>query len=87
MTELDMEVEPADQRRAAELAQAMVESDGLAVGDCLAELVDAGLERTIAVTAVLARNLALTLVQLVGAEDALRTLESTRLDAAVAGDA
>ena len=39
-----------------------------------------------AVTAVLARNLAITLVQLIGAEGALRALESTLLDAAVASD-
>ena len=83
MTQLDLELEPADQRRAAQIAEAFVEGNGPKVGDCLAELVDVGQERTIAVVAVLARNLAVTLVQLVGAEDALRTLERTKLDAAV----
>jgi len=86
MTQLDTEIEPADQRRAAEITEAFVECDGLKVGDGLAELVDLGIEPTIAVVAVLARNLAVTLVQLVGAEDAVRTLEATRLDAAVASD-
>lgn len=84
MTQLDTEIEPADQRRAAQLAEAFVEGNGAKVGDCLAELDELGQERTIAVVAVLARNLAVTLVQLVGAEDALRTLERTKLDAAVA---
>ncbi|MCW1821428.1 hypothetical protein A5731_04690 [Mycolicibacterium conceptionense] len=86
MSELDTPVEPEDQRRAAELAQAMVEQNEAAVGALLVELVDAGLERTLAVTAVLARNLAAALVTLVGAEGAQRMLESTRLDAAVASD-
>lgn len=84
MTQLDNEIKPADQRRAAQLTEAFVESNGLKVGHLLAELVDAGQEPTIAVVAVLARNLAVTLVQLVGAEDALRVLERTKLDAMVA---
>lgn len=86
MTQLDSEIQPADQRRAAEITEAFVECDGVKVGDGLAELVDLGIEPTIAVVAVLARNLAVTLVQLVGPENAIRTLESARLDAAMAGD-
>lgn len=84
MTQLDTEIEPADQRRAAQLAEAFVECDGLKVGDGLAELVDLGMGPTIAVVAVLARNLAVTLAQLVGTEEALSVLQRTRLDAAVA---
>lgn len=84
MTHLDIEIEPADQRRAAQLGEAFVESNEAKVGDLLAELVDAGQDRAIAVAAVLARNLAITLVQLVGAEAALRQLERTKLDAMVA---
>lgn len=84
MTQLDIAIEPADQRRAAQLGEAFVESNEAKVGDLLAELVDAGLERTIAVAAVLARNLSITLVELVGAEVALAQLERTKLDAMVA---
>ncbi|MBV5244338.1 hypothetical protein KUF57_12415 [Mycolicibacterium sp. PAM1] len=83
MTQLNTEIQPADQRRAAEITEAFVECDGVKVGEGLAELVDLGIEPAIAVVAVLARNLAVTLVQLVGAADALRTLEATKLDAAV----
>lgn len=84
MAELKIEVGPADQRRAAELAQEMVESDDGQAAGCLAELVDAGSERAIATAIALARLLAATLVERLGAEGALRVLESTRLEAAVA---
>ncbi len=82
----DIAVLPADQRRAAELAEACALADGERVGDLLAELHDAGAERALAVTAVLARNLAAVLVRCIGRADALAVLESTRLDAAVADD-
>lgn len=75
---------PADQRRAAELTEACINADAGRVGDLLAELLDAGAERTIATVAVLARNLGSTLVESVGKDDALRICEMTRLDAAVA---
>lgn len=75
---------PADQRRAAELTEACISADADRVGALLAELLDAGAERTLAVVAVLSRNLAGTLVESVGAADALRICEMTRLDAAVA---
>lgn len=84
MTQLDIEINPTDQRRAAQLAEAFVEGNTAKVGDLLAELADAGPERTIAVTALLARHLALTLVELVGTEAALAQLERTKLDAMVA---
>lgn len=81
---LDAEVLPADQRRAADLTEGCVRGDGPRVADLLAELFDAGTERTLAVTALLARNLAVVLVTSRGRDGALRVLESTRLDAAVA---
>jgi hypothetical protein len=82
----DMAVLAADQRRAAELAEACVHGDGDEVGRLLAELLDVEAERALAVTAVLARNLAIVLVRWLGRADALALLESTRLDAAVADD-
>ena len=86
MTPADIEVTADDQRRAAELAEACVHGDGDKVGDLLAELVDAGCVRSLAVTAVLARNLAATLLYVHGHDGALAVLESTRLDASMAGD-
>lgn len=83
---LDTTVTPADQRRAAELPEAFIHEDGGRVGELLGELLDAGPTRALAVTAVLARNLAATLVAQHGREGALRILEGTRLDAAVADD-
>ena len=71
MTHLDIEIEPADQRRAAQLGEAFVESNEAKVGDLLAELVDAN-------------NNQLTATNVVGAEAALRQLERTKLDAMVA---
>ena len=86
MTPSDIEVTAADQRRAAELAEACVHGDGDKVGDLLAELVDAGFVRALAVTAVLAKNVAATLLYAYGHDGALAVLESTRLDASMAGD-
>jgi hypothetical protein len=84
MTPSDIEVTAADQRRAAELAEACVHGDGDKVGDLLADLADAGFVRALAVTGVLARNLAATLIAAQGRDNALRVLESTRLDASIA---
>ena len=81
---LDAQVLPEDQRRAADLTTACLDSDGPRVGELLAELLDAGTERTLAVVGVLARNLASTLAAAHGTEKAHRILESTRWDAAVA---
>ena len=83
---LDATVTPADQRRAAELAEACLHGDGEEVGGLLADLVDAGFIRALSVTAVLARALAATLLAAHGPDGAQRVLESTRLDAAVADD-
>ena len=80
----DIMVIPADQRRAAELAESCVHGDGEKVGDLLAELVEQGAERALAVVAVLSSNLAVVLVAAHGRDGALRLLESTRLDATVA---
>lgn len=77
---------PSDQRRAAELAEAAVHGDGTRVGDLMVELLEAGPVRTLAVCAVLTRNLAATLVATHGREGALRLLECTRLDAALADE-
>ena len=82
----DIEITDADQRRAAALAEACVHGDGDGVGTLLAGLLDAGPVRTLAVTAVLARNLAASLVGAHGVAGALRVLESTRLDATLADD-
>ena len=84
MNPADIEVTAADQRRAAELAEACVHGDGEQVGDLLADLVDAGPVRALAVAALLARNLAAVLVAAHGRDGALRVLESTKLDAAIA---
>ena len=84
MNPAEIAVTPADQRRAAELPEACVHEDADRVGALLAELLDAGPERALAVTAVLARNLAGVLVSVHGRDTALRVLESTRLDAAMA---
>ncbi len=81
---LDAQVLPEDQRRAADLTAACLDGDGRNVGELLAELLDAGAERTLAVTAVLARNLAAVMFAEYGKEAARRILESTRWDAAVA---
>jgi len=81
---LNARILPADERRAAELAEACVHGDGERVGDVLTDLLAAGPERALATAAVLARNLAATLVAAHGRAGALRVLESTRLDAAVA---
>lgn len=76
-------VTPADQRRAAELTEACLSSNGEALGDGLAALLDLDPVRTLAVTAVLARNLAAALLAAHGRDTALRIIESTRLDAAM----
>ena len=81
---LDAEVLPIDQRRAAELSEVAMHGNGERFGDLLAELVDAGPVRAVAVTGVLARNLTAVLIAAHGRDGALRILESTRLDAAVA---
>lgn len=86
MSPADIEVIPADQRRAAELAEACVRGDGDGVGDLLADLADAGFVRALSVTAVLARNLAASLLDAHGLDGALAVLESTRLDASIADD-
>ena len=83
---LDIEVTPADQRIAAEIAEALVHCDGETYGERLAALAGAGLERTLVVAAVLSRCLAATLIASYGRDGALRVLESTRLDAALADD-
>lgn len=75
---------PADQRRAAELTEACIGGDGDRFGDLLVELVDAGPERALAVTAVLARNLAVSLAAAHGPDEAVRVLQCTRFDAALA---
>lgn len=80
----DTEVTPADQRRAADLAAACLDGDGEKVGELLAELLQAGAVRALAVTAVLARNLAAVMSTEYGVEVARRMLESTRWDATVA---
>lgn len=82
----DSEVIPADQRRAAELTEAFIHGHGDRIGDLLTDLLDAGPFRALAVTAVLARNLGATLTSAHGHDDALRILESTKLDAAVADE-
>ena len=81
---LDIEILPADQRRAAALAEAFAHDDGDAVAAVLADLVAAGPDRILATAAVTARNLAAALVGSHGRDTALRILTSTRLDAAVA---
>lgn len=86
MNPADIEITAADQRRAAALAEACVHGDGERVGVLLAGLLDAGPVRTLAATAVLARNLAATLISAHGRGGALRVLESTRLDATLADD-
>jgi len=81
---LNAEVLPIDQRRAAELPEAALQGDAQRFSDLLAELAAAGPVRALAVTAVLSRNLVATLIAAHGRDGALRILESTRLDAAVA---
>lgn len=81
---LDAEVLPIDQRRAAELPEAALHGDAERFSDLLAELVAAGPIRALAVVGVLSRNLVATLIAAHGRDGALRILESTRLDAAVA---
>ena len=83
---LNIAITPADQRRAAELAEACVRSDADQVGEHLAGLLRVGPTRTLAAAAVLARNLAAALVTAHGRDVALRVLESTRLDAAMADE-
>ena len=82
----DIAVTPADQRRAAELVEAALRGDGNRLGEHLADLHDAGVDRTLAAVAVMARNLAVTLVAVHGDAAALKIIESTRLDAQLAGD-
>ena len=81
---LDAQVLPMDQRRAADLAAACLDGDGNKVGELLTELLAAGAERTLATTAVLARNLASVMFSQFGTEASHRMLASTRWDAAVA---
>ncbi|MCB1265044.1 MAG: hypothetical protein KDB56_10730 [Mycobacterium sp.] len=82
----DIAVTPADQRRAAELVEAALRGDGNQLGEHLADLHHAGTDRTLATIAVLARNLAVTLVAVHGDTAALKIIESTRLDALLADD-
>ena len=82
--ELDITITPTHQRCAATLAQGFVEHDEQLRNASLTEIAGLGPDAGLAVAALLARHLAATLVELVGADAALRQLERTRLDAAVA---
>lgn len=90
MTPRTIEVLPVDHRRAADLTDTIINQDGENVGDLLGELVDAGRDRTLAVTVLLARHLATVMVTSYGIEQSRKLLSCTRWDAAVAevdGDA
>ncbi len=80
----DIAITATDERRAAEITEAAARANGERFGDLLADVAAGDPDRHLAITALLARNLAMSLVITVGREDALRILESTRLDAAVA---
>lgn len=82
--ELEITITPTHQRCAATLAQGFVEQDEQLVNASLTEIAGLGPDASLAVAALMARHLAFTLVELVGTEAALRQLERTRLDAAVA---
>jgi hypothetical protein len=84
MTHRDISITPTHQRCAATLTQSFVESDEKLMSGCLTEIAGLDPDAGLSVAALLARHLAVTLVELVGTEAALRQLERTRLDAAVA---
>jgi len=77
-------ITPADQRRAAELIQAAIVGEGEVIDVLLAEAADKGIGRALALVAVMTRWTTLALVDQHGRDGALRCVESTRLDAAVA---
>jgi hypothetical protein len=77
-------ITPADQRRAAELLQAAILGEGELIDVLLAEAAAEGIARALALTAVLTRWTTLALVEQHGRDGALRLIEGTRLDAALA---
>ena len=77
-------ITPADQRRAAELIQAAIVCEGEVIDVLLTEAAAEGIDRALAITACSVRWGALALVERHGLDTALRIVESTRLDAAVA---
>ena len=77
-------ITPADQRRAAELIQAAIVGEGELIDHLLAEAAAEGIDRTLALVAVMTRWTTLALVEQHGRDGALRCVESTRLDAALA---
>jgi hypothetical protein len=77
-------ITPADQRRAAELIQAAIVGEGELIDVLLAEAAAEGIDRALALVAVMTRWTTLALVDQHGRDGALRCVESTRLDAAVA---
>jgi hypothetical protein len=86
MTHLDIVIDPADQGLAARITAAFLDADAEQADRVLAELADAGLERSLAVNGVLARNLASTLETTTGADAARLVLERTICEAQAAGD-
>ena len=77
-------ITPADQRRAAELIQAAIVCEGEVIDVLLAEAAAEGIDRALALVGVMTRWTAVALVDQHGRDGALRCVESTRLDAAVA---
>lgn len=79
-----MNITPTHQRIAAELAEAAVLGDAQRIDTLVDDLRTAGVNASLAVNAVLTRSLGATLVDAYGRDLALRVLESTKLDAALA---
>lgn len=79
-----MTITPTHQRIAAELAEAAVLGDAQRVDNLVDDIRTAGVDTSLAVNAVLTRSLGVTLVNAYGRDVALRVLESTKLDAALA---
>jgi hypothetical protein len=77
-------ITPADQRRAAELIQAAILGEGELIDHLLAEAAAEGIDRALALTAVMTRWTTLALVDQHGRDGALRCIEGARLDAALA---
>ena len=77
-------ITPADQRRAAELIQAAIIGEGELIDVLLAEAAAEGIDRALAITAVMTRWATLALVDQHGRDGALRCIEGARLDAALA---
>lgn len=84
---LNIDIEPSDQGVAARLGLAAVDLDAGRVDAALDALAAAGLDRALAVVAVLTRNLAAEMASHYGVEIARAILARTVLDAQAADDA